>query len=135
MDDLRTLTSKAGYVEAELGAQLGIDLLAVRPYFLLEPFIGYQVAGNETVDVVVSDINSLNQYLNKAKNRFEVGFGVGAGVEILGHVQVSAQWFMNVGNLYNGDKLAAEALWNTATSGYKDIKNYNGVKITVGIFF
>ena len=135
-DNLRTLTSNGGFVELELGAQLGIDLVAVRPYFLLEPFIGYQVYGKDAVEVAsVTDINSLNNYVNSAKNKLEGGFGVGAGIEIVGHVQLSVQWFMNVGKLYNGDKLAAEAAWNAATSGYKDINNYQGIKITAGIFF
>ena len=134
-DGVRTLTANSGYVELELGAQVGVDLLAVRPFFLLEPFIGYQVYGGDAVNVVVTDVASLNKYVNEAKNKFEIGFGVGGGVEIFQHIQVSVQWFMNVGKLYNGDKLAADAAWATATAGYKDIKNYQGIKVTVGIFF
>ena len=135
-DDLRTLTSNGGFVELELGAQVGIDLLAVRPFFLLEPFIGYQVYGQDAVAMASAvDINSLNQYVSDAKNKLEGGFGIGAGIEIIEHIQLSVQWFMNVGKLYNGDKLAANAAWNAATSGYKDINNYQGIKITAGIFF
>ena len=134
-DGFRNLTTNAGYVELELGAQLGIDLLALRPYFLLEPFIGYQVVGKDAVSTSVANVDDLNKYVNEAKNKLEVGFGVGGGIEILRHIQVSVQWFMNVGQLYNGEKLAADTIWATATSGYKDIKNYQGIKVTVGIFF
>lgn len=136
-DGLRALQTNTGYVELEIGAQVGIDLLAFRPFFLLEPFIGYGVVSNEKLSVSGTSIGSdeLNKYLNDAKNKLEVGFGVGGGVEIFDHVQVSVQWFMNVGNLYNGDKLNSEAAYSAFTTGYKDIKNYQGIKVSVGIFF
>ena len=130
------LNSRAGFMELELGMQLGLDLLAFRPYFLFEPFLGYQVVSeSEDVSVVSLSSRDLNQYLSDAKNKFEVGFGIGAGVEILNHLQLSFQWFMNVGKLYDGNKLNTDAIMGQALSGYKDIKNYSGVKLTLGMFF
>jgi hypothetical protein len=42
------------------------------------------------------------------------------------------QWFKNIGQLYDGNKVDATVFeW----SGIKDIKNYSGVKITLGMFF
>ena len=131
-----TLSSRAGFMELELGMQLGLDLLAFRPYFLFEPFLGYQVI-SESEDVNMASFSSkdLNKYLSDAKNKFEVGFGIGGGVEILNHLQLSFQWFMNVGKLYDGNKLNTDAIMGQALSGYKDLKNYSGVKLTLGMFF
>lgn len=141
----RTLASKAGYLELELGMQLGLDLLILRPFFLFEPFVGYQVIGDgERLNVFSLDSrfssssynsSDLNRYLDQAKNKFEVGFGVGGGVELLKHLQFSVQWFMNVGKLYDGNKLAKDAVASYIVDNYKDLKNYSGVKITLGLFF
>ncbi|MBP5483667.1 MAG: outer membrane beta-barrel protein [Bacteroidales bacterium] len=135
--DVRNLQTNTGYVELEIGAQVGIDLLAFRPFFLLEPFIGYGVVSGEKFSGTVTGMSydDVNKYLNDAKNKFEVGFGVGGGVEIFDHVQLSVQWFMNVGKLYNEDKLNSDSIYSVVTSGYKDVKNYQGIKVTVGIFF
>ena len=51
------------------------------------------------------------------------------------HVQVSVQWFMNAGKLFSEDKLAADTVMKAIASNYKDIKNNQGLKVTVGIFF
>jgi len=136
-DGLRDLKSQAGFVELELSAQLGLDLLMVRPFIMLEPFIGYDVTPGERLSGGFSGVTSddVNQYLRDAKNKFEVGFGVGGGIEVMRHVQVSVQWFMNAGKLFNEDKLAAQSVMKAIAANYKDINNYQGLKVTVGIFF
>jgi len=128
---LGSIQTNTGYVELEVGAQLGIDLLAFRPFILLEPFVGY---GVYTGDKYGSD---LNEYLNNAKNKFEFGFGVGGGVEIFDHVQLSVQWFMNVGKLYKEDALKTGTIMDVFSdyNFLKDVKNYQGLKVSVGIFF
>lgn len=119
-----TLYSRSNFLELELGAQVGIDLLALRPYFLFEPFIGLDLGAFNKIN------DGVSQVLNDAKNKFEFGFGVGGGIELLNHVQVSVQWFMNLGKLYNNDKLA-----NTDWKSFTNLKNYQGVKVTLGLFF
>lgn len=133
----RNLKSQAGFVELELSAQLGLDLLVVRPYILLEPFIGYDVNPGEILNGTLTgmSVDEVNKYLRNARNRFEVGFGVGGGIEIMRHVQVSVQWFMNAGKLFNEDKLIADTIMQITSSNYKDLKNYQGLKVSVGIFF
>lgn len=134
--------SKTGYVELALGAQLGIDLLAFRPYLLFEPFVGVKVydaenyASTYRLGTAQKTIGSeeINKALSGAKNLIEGGFGVGAGVELVNHVQISVQWFMNLGKLYNEDKLNQDVLAEVQAN-YKDIQNYQGVKLTLGIFF
>ncbi len=136
-DGIRDLKSQAGFIELELSAQLGLDLLMVRPFIMLEPFIGYDVTPGEILNGSISgaSVDEVNKYLRNAKNKFEVGFGVGGGIEVMRHVQVSVQWFMNAGKLFNEDKLAADTIMKAIASNYKDINNYQGLKVTVGIFF
>ena len=136
-DGARDFKSQAGFVELELSAQLGLDLLMVRPFIMLEPFIGYDVTPGEILNGNISGITyeEVNKYLRNAKNKFEVGFGVGGGIEVMRHVQVSVQWFMNAGKLFNEDKLAADTIMKVIATNYKDFKNYQGLKVTVGIFF
>lgn len=136
-DGLRDLKSQAGFVELELSAQLGLDLLMLRPFIMVEPFIGYDVVPGEILNGSIpgASVDEVNKYLRNAKNRFEVGFGVGGGIEVIRHVQVSVQWFMNAGKLFNEEKLAADSVMKVIATNYKDIKNYQGLKVTVGIFF
>ncbi len=136
-DGIRDLKSQAGFIELELSAQLGLDLLMVRPFIMLEPFIGYDVTPGEILNGSISgaSVDEVNKYLRNAKNKFEVGFGVGGGIEVMRHVQVSVQWFMNAGKLFSEDKLAADTVMKAIASNYKDINNYQGLKVTVGIFF
>ena len=131
-DNISTLSTRGGYVELGLGMQLGVDLLVFRPFVLFQPFIGYQVYGNE--DLQVFGLNSSVPYnqLKDAKNKFEGGFGVGGGLELMNHFQITVQWFKNIGQLYDGGKFNDYA---DVLSGLKDVKNYSGVKITLGMFF
>ena len=105
---------KSGYVEASAGLQVGLDLLVARPFLVAEPFIGYQVTGNEAA---VKDVT----------NKLEWGFGVGVGVDVIKHVQLRVEWFKNLGAL-------AGASGEQAVNALKDT-NYQGIKITAGIFF
>lgn len=135
--------SKTGYLELGANLQLGFDLLVARPFVLFEPFVGYAVFKGEEVYSKVGEgiLNGsvtdaeLNAALNTVKNGFEWGFGVGGGVELFGHVQLSVQWFMNLGNLYNQGKFDGNAKLETVKNSYADIKNYQGIKVTLGVFF
>ena len=128
--------SKTGYAEFSLGAQWGPDLLAFRPYFFVEPFVGYAVTGNEklTLSGGSLSIDSIDSALQEAKNKLEYGVGAGIGLEVTGHVQLSCQLFRNFGQLYKEDQLNAGELINIKSS-YKELKHYQGVKLTLAILF
>ena len=113
-----SLYSRSNFLELELGTQVGIDLLALRPYFLFEPFIGVDLGALNKLNGEVS------QVLNDAKKKFEYGF------ELVSHIQISVQWFMNFGKLYDSNKLV-----NTDLNSLTNLRNYQGVKITLGLFF
>lgn len=132
--NLSTLNTKSGFVELSLGAQLGVDLLVFRPFVMVEPFVGYQVYSYTECGGTLG-LADCQDYLNDAKNRMEIGFGVGGGVELLNHLQLSVQWFMNAGQLFSGEKINQDAIRAIAATNYKDINNFQGIKVSLGIFF
>lgn len=134
-NDLTSLRTQSGYVELGVAAQVGIDLLAVRPFIMVQPFGGYQVYGRENYEALNTEIAGINDYLAQAKNKWEWGFGVGGGVELLNHLQFSVQWFMNGGMLFNENALAKDDVKALVVSDYKKVKGYQGVKFTLGVFF
>ena len=133
----KIVKSKTGFAELSLGIQWGIDLLAFRPFLFAEPFVGYQLTGNESLQIAGNDISNnetRNKAINDAKNSLEYGFGLGGGVEIASHIQLSCQVFQNLGSLYDQGQFDKEALVNIKSS-YKDIKNYQGIKFSLAILF
>lgn len=140
----KRLETKTGFIELGAGLQWGMDLLAFRPFVFVEPFVGYGITGTEwygyeKVDKdnsITKEYEQVSAYANEIKNKLEYGFGVGGGVEIANHVQISVQWFKNLGNLYNEGKVdwsKAETL--VAEKNYKNVENYSGIKVTLGILF
>ena len=129
--------SKTGFVELSVGAQWGPDLLAFRPYIFVEPYVGYGVTGTETLTgantgITAEDINKALQ--NTAKNKLEYGVGAGIGLEVASHVQLSCQLFRNFGKLYKEGELDNGTLKYIKPS-YVNLKNYQGVKLTLAILF
>lgn len=121
LEGLKDINFKTGYLELPVQVQWGLDLLGVlRPYVFAEPFIGFALnntANAETVSAKGWD------YL---KSRFEGGLGVGAGIDIFRHVQVSFRYFWNLGEVY---KIDAGSL-GTISSG-----NCQGFKVSAAILF
>ena len=132
----KIVKSKTGFAELSLGIQWGLDLLAFRPFVFAEPFVGYQLTGEEIHQLAGLEGSSsdLNKALNDAKNSLEYGFGLGAGLEITSHIQLSCQVFQNLGSLYDQGKFEEGALKEIQRS-YKDIKNYQGIKFSLAILF
>lgn len=135
-----SLKADSGFLELGVGLQWGPDLFIGRPFVMLQPFLGYQIYSKDNAERKVLDTVSIsneerNKALDAAKNRLEYGFGVGAGIELIKHLQLSVQYFINLGNLYTDGKVDGNQVWDTIKSEYKDIKNYNGVKVTLGFFF
>ena len=113
---------KTGFVEVPLGLQWGPHLAAFRPYVFAEPFIGYRVSstdrGNET----------FRDWASQAKNKFEYGFGLGAGLEISEHLQLSVQWFNNLGVMFSKPA-------ESRTESLGKVKNFEGIKFSLAILF
>lgn len=110
---------KSGYVEVPVGFQWGPDLMVFRPFVMAEPFIGYQVTSSDR------GADSIEGWTEQAKNKFEYGFALGGGLELAGNIQLSVQWFNNMGSLVN-----------SSSSDFSDkVKNFKGIKFSVAILF
>ena len=113
---------KTGFVEVPLGLQWGPHLAAFRPYVFAEPFFGYRVSSTDRGN------ESFRDWASQAKNKFEYGFGLGAGLEISDHLQLSVQWFNNLGGMFSKPAEAgAESL--------EKVKNFEGIKFSLAILF
>ena len=134
--------TRTGFVELSLGMQVGLDLLVFRPFFVFEPYVGYAVTGSETYSISASGTattslsrEDIQKAASEVKNKLEYGFGIGGGVELLNHLQLSVQWFKNLGPLYNEGKIDASEAMKMVGGRYKDIQNYTGIKVSLAVFF
>lgn len=94
------LQFKTGYIELPVQLQVGFGLgdLA-RIYGIAEPFVGFAVSNKVKVD------GQLEDTWENVKNKFEYGVGLGAGVELFKHLQVSVRYFWNLGNVYGWEEV------------------------------
>lgn len=117
------LNLKTGFAEFGLGAQWGIDLVAIRPFVLVQPFVGYQVTEEDNVSSINKDM----------LNKLEYGFSIGAGLELIQHLQLSIKWYKNLGSIAGKD-------FNTVTTEAQnnwslDTASYQGWQLSLGLFF
>ncbi len=117
---------KSGYLEVPVQLQVGVGLgdLA-RVYAIAEPFVGMAITETTVKTAAADQKIEWDDFADKV----EYGFGVGAGVELIKHVQVSARYFWNMGG-------AKDAKINVAD--VKDIvtnKKANGVMASVVLLF
>lgn len=140
----KTIDTKTGYAEFGLDLQWGPDLMAFRPFIFASPFLGYMVSQEETSDLSTTvsgtstnfDQEKAKAWAEEAKNRLEYGFGIGLGVDIMKFVQLKAQYYMNLGNLYNeGQVVNAKDVWSQVKDSYGHVENYNGIKVSLAILF
>ena len=113
---------KTGFVELPLSIQWGPRFAAFRPFVFGEPFIGYRVSSTDKGNATFQD------WARQAKNKFEYGFGVGGGLEIADHLQLSAQWFNNLGKMF--DESAGASM-----ESLERLKNFQGIKFSLAILF
>ena len=128
LSDIADFDYKNGYLEVPVQLQVGMGLgdLA-RVYAIAEPFVGMQLTSEmleKTKDL--SDVDFAE--------KLEYGFGLGAGIELIKHVQVSVRYFWNLGGVQdsqvNSAAAALDLLKDTASS-----KNANGVMASVALLF
>lgn len=131
----KTVKSKTGFAELSVGLQWGPDLMAFRPYLFVEPFVGYAVSSSgESFQSMSVVSESVNKALTEAKSKLEYGVGAGVGLEVTRHIQLSCQLFRNFGKLYPVDKLDTGDLKDIKPS-YENLKNYQGLKLSLAILF
>ena len=97
-----------------INLQLGLDLIMIRPYILVAPYLTYAIGkGDDFTDERWDDIN-----------RFNYGIGAGVGIDI---------WKLQVACKYNWDlgPLAKDDLMSGQLSNAK----LKGFQLSVGLFF
>lgn len=121
--------TSVGFIEGGIQLQWGPDLLLFRPYVFAEPFVGYALnAKTETSGVD----GGQRKTISDAIHSLEYGLGLGGGLEI-GRFQLSAKYFWNFGDLYDGDEL--NEVSDVVRDAFKEQKSFQGVCLTLGIFF
>lgn len=102
---------KTGYLELPVQVQLGFGIGSIaRVYGFAEPFVGYAITNQ------VQGIGDTIKDWDNVKNRFEYGVGLGAGVELFRHLQVSVKYFWNLGDVYGADITFGDVTKDIATS-------------------
>ncbi len=118
--DLKTVNYKTGYIELPVQLQVGISLAGIaRLYGIAEPFVGYAVYNK------IEGTDFKDKWDN-ISNKFEYGVGLGAGVELFKHVQVSVRYFWNLGNVYDFS-------WQSVTNAPKG--KCNGISASAAFLF
>ena len=117
---------KSGYLEVPVQLQVGMGIgdLA-RVYAIAEPFVGMAITETTIKGLAADQKIEWDDFADK----LEYGIGIGAGVELIKHVQVAARYFWNMGG-------AKDAKINV--SDVKDIvtnKKANGVMASVVLLF
>ena len=127
--------AKNGYIQVPVQLQWGIDVGGVaRVYAFAEPYVGYRVdettfkfAEGETPEKKDWDF----------QNRLNYGVGAGLGVEVLKHIQLSARYVWNMGQLLDENGKVTvngnEAV-ETVKTGLKEGSN-NGIKVSLAFLF
>lgn len=88
---------KTGYIELPVQLQAGVGLGSLaRIYGFAEPFLGYAVTNK-----VEGGSMTLKDKWENVSSKFEYGVGLGAGVELFSHLQVSVKYYWNLGNVYD----------------------------------
>lgn len=114
------------YIEIPVNFQYGLDLVLLRPYLMVAPYIGYAV--HKTPDGL--DWNFMN--------RFEYGVGIGGGIDFWKfQLQIKYNWNIGklVGNLTDTEKSSGIGI--TPNDMLNSIKNGNlrGLEVSLVFFF
>lgn len=121
--DISLFDFKNGYLELPVQIQAGLNLGVARIYAIAEPFIGYAIT-NSTQS---SAGTKIDVQWDKVKNKLEYGVGLGAGIELIKHVQVSARYYWNLGE-------ATKATWASVTEAVSS-RAASGIIASVAILF
>ena len=124
------ISFKTGYLEIPVQLQAGVKFGSLlRLYAFAEPFAGYAVTNEQSVETSDSSTKDWTKTWDNIKSRAEYGLSLGAGAEVLERVQVSVKYFWNLGNIYGGD-ISFDDIKKKVTEG-----KCSGIAASVAIFF
>ena len=109
---------KTGFLELPVQVQAGFGIGdIIRIYGIAEPFVGFAIT-NQAITKVGDIKTDPKQTWDNVKNKMEYGIGLGAGVEVFKHLQVSARYFWNLGSIYDFDvEVAKTSVANGTCNG------------------
>ncbi len=116
---------KTGYLEIPVQVQAGINLGLARVYGFVEPFVGYALSNEVNSNLWKEP----EQTWQNVKSRLEYGIGLGAGVELIKHVQVAVKYYWNMGDMYGKEIKVANF---TSTIGEQKA---SGIAASVALLF
>lgn len=126
--------SKVGSIQLPIQVQWGLGIGGIgRVYAFAEPYVGYMV--DETT--FNFDGQKLEDKDWQFNSRLTYGAGVGVGVEVLKHIQVSARYIWNMGNLLDADgnvTVNGDEAIETVKKGLNE-KTNNGIKVSLAFLF
>ena len=127
--------AKNGYIQVPVQLQWGIDVGGVaRVYAFAEPYVGYRV-DETTFKFEEGETPEKKDW--DFQNRLNYGVGAGLGVEVLKHIQLSARYVWNMGQLLDENGKVTvngnEAV-ETVKTGLKEGSN-NGIKVSLAFLF
>lgn len=114
--DYLSQDAKLHYFQLPVGVQWGVDLVLFRPYLQFTPYIGYAISKGGIYNKVSWD----------DLNRFEYGFGLGAGIEVW-KIQLSGRYSWDLGKVSNFE-------WPKLRKEVKREKN-RGFELSIGFLF
>lgn len=130
-----TAFAKNGYIQVPVQVQWGFGIAGVvRLYAVAEPFVGYLVDEN-TFDI--KDGKDLEKKDWQFEQKLNYGVGAGLGIEVLNHVQLSARYVWNMGNLLGPDgkvNVKGEDVVETVKTGLQEGTN-NGIRVSLAFLF
>lgn len=119
---------ETGYIEIPVQLQVGFGLGPLfRVFAIAEPFAGYAVSNK--VEFKAGSVSDVKNTWDNLSSRLEYGAGIGAGVEVLKHLQVSVRYFWNLGDMF-GNKISIGNIVQEVAS-----QKCNGIVASAAIFF
>lgn len=86
----RSFDLRSDYIELPVNIQAGLDLILLRPFLMVSPYIGYAVFRKNDLDISREQLN-----------RFEYGIGAGAGMDFW-RFQLQVKYNWNLSSLIGG---------------------------------
>ncbi len=127
-----TLSQNMGYLELPVSVQWGPDLLILRPFLDVTPYVGYAITNKTKMAADLGGLGNLSFDGSDwaGKERMEYGLGVGGGINVW-KLQVVARYCWNFGPLFSD--------WDELKSQIPELntgsKNFGGLMLNVAFFF
>ncbi|MCF0165889.1 MAG: PorT family protein [Bacteroidales bacterium] len=106
------------YMELPVNLQWGLDLILIRPFIMVSPYIGYAVR-----------TEGVNELTKRFLRSFEWGIGVGGGVD-LWRFQLQARYCWNLGSIIDTEQVSEGVGYDRLFTG-----NFRGVEVSICFFF